>query len=356
MEKTRNFLVLKGSKTDVDSVLGNFQFKGLTEFTSSMKVTPQAISNEFENNKSIICCIPEEFIPDNAIEINIINSSDDIALDEDKDYINIANGSIPQQLAAIADKYKLDIGDHKSNSSGLNGAPKASDCPYCIYINNNYVDKDLDNLNRTIYKSENFFVMPTVGEFIKGYLLIIPNEHVMSMAEIPSNQRQELLDVIDDVQSMIKLTYPVNDVLVWENGTGNGGKGKAKNSIVHSHVHVAPSKLTPAKIQELQGFPLVNISYEDLFAYGNHSYLLIKGDSNDDWWINDNPDLYIPRQHIRQLVADEYKFTGDTWNWRTNPFVYLIKATVDDIQNALIQNWNSLPARIKNNTKNFFSH
>jgi hypothetical protein len=60
-------------------------------------------------------------------------------------------------------------------------------------------------------------------------------------------------------------------LLVWENGTGNGGIGKAKNSIVHSHIHIAPSNLTIDKIKELSGFSFNQISYTDLFNYGEDS-------------------------------------------------------------------------------------
>lgn len=350
MKKTRNLFVLNGKSSDVDLVIGNLQFKGLTELPSSVEVTTENIFKEFRNNKSVVCAnLPKE-LEKYAIEIEITNSIANVLL-PDKNFINLMNGNLPEQFQVIADSYNCDIGDHKSNSSGINGTPKSYDCPYCIYFNNNHFDT-VNNINRTIYKSKNFFVMPTVGEFIKAYLLIIPFEHVMSLAELSPNFYQEFLNVLDDVTTILKLTYPVNDFLVWENGTGNGGIGKAKSSIVHSHIHIAPSKLDIKKIQELSGFDLTKIRYRDLSLYGNHSYLLVKGSNNEEWWINDNPNLYIPRQYVRQLIAEEYEFTGDSWNWRTNPFINLIHSTCNDIQNALIKNWHSLSSRIKENTKN----
>lgn len=351
MKKTRNLFVLKGKPSDINLVLGNLQFKGLTELSSS-KVTAQDIIHEFNNNKSVVCSdIPEE-IDTEAITINVVNTSN-FSKPENGNYINIKDGCLPQQFVAIADSYDCDIGDHKSNSSGLTGAPSSKDCPYCNYFFNDFPGKKFDESNRTIYESTNFVVMPTVGEFIKGYLLIIPREHVMSMAELSPELRKEFVTVLNDVTFILKLTYPVNDILVWENGTGNGGIGKAKSSIVHSHVHIAPSKLTAKSIQEFSKFPLTKITYEDLPLYGKHSYLLVKGVTTREWWINDNPDLYIPRQYVRQLIAEEYGFSEDTWNWRTNPFIYLITSTCKDIQDSLTNNWNFLPERIKENTKKF---
>lgn len=355
MQKTRNLFVLNGKKSDLDLVLTNLQFKGLTEFSSSVHLTVQDVLNEFHNNKSVVCSnLPKE-LESNAIKINVI-SSNNINLNENENCINVVAGDFSKQFKSIADAYGCDIGDHKSDSSGLNGAPSTVDCPYCVYIKNSESGTLALNLHRTVYRSKNFFVMPTLGEFIKGYLLIIPNEHVTSNAELSPDLKQEFLEVLDDAVTILKLTYPVEDFLVWENGTGNGGIGKAKSSVVHSHVHIAPSKLNVHEIQELSGFPLYKISYNDLSLYGKHSYLLVKGSNNDEWWINDNPDLYIPRQYVRQIIADEYGLSGDTWNWRTNPFINLIQSTCKDIQSALIRNWDSLPSRIKENTKNYLCY
>lgn len=356
MQKTRNLFLLKGKSSDVDLVLGNLQFKGLTELPSSIKLTVQDVYREFKNNKSIVSSNLPKKLEAYAIEINVISSSN-INLNKNGNYINVLNGNLSKQFQSIADSHNCDIGDHKSNSSGLNGAPSSCDCPYCIYLKNNETGTDaLKGVNRTVYRSQNFFVMPTLGQFIKGYLLIIPNKHVMSMAELSPDLKCEFLNVLDDVITILKLTYHVEDILVWENGTGNGGIGKAKSSIVHSHIHVAPSKLNAVRIGMVSGFPLTKILYEDLSLYGNYSYLLVKGNNNNEWWINDNPALYIPRQYVRQLIAEEYELPGDTWNWRTNHFSYLIQTTCKDIQNSLVKNWISLPERIRQNTKDYLCY
>ncbi len=348
MQKTRNLFILKGNKADVDLVLGNLQFKGLTEICSP-QVTKEEILKEFQNNKSVVCSnCPKEF-EDSAIQVNVISS----LLDANEIHIKVTDGNFSKQFSAIAETLNCDIGDHKSNSSGVNGAPSPSDCPYCRYFANNDYDVKW-NIKRTIYRSKNFVVMPTIGEFIKGYLLIIPIQHVMSIAELSEDLKFEFFRVLNDVTEILKLTYPIKNVLVWENGTGNGGIGKAKTSIVHSHVHIAPSNLTAGKIQEISGFPLTKISFDEWSSYGKNSYLIVKEIIGNAWWyINDNPDLYIPRQYVRQLIAEEYDFSGDTWNWRTNQFIYLIRATCNDIQNALINNWFRLSERIKQNTKDF---
>ncbi len=349
MKKTRNLFIVKGNEELVLPILDELQFKGLSVFKEE-QISAETVKEVFRNNKSIVCRdVSDENLKATAIFIVVTNS--------DSSYthcIQTSAGDIAEQFEHIAEKQHCDIGDHKSNSSGLVEAPKRSDCPYCRYIDDGYCDSDI-NLHRTLYRSENFFVMPTIGEFIKGYLLIIPKQHVMSNAELPLEVRREFLSVLEDVCYMINLTYCTSNILIWENGSGNGGIGKAKNSIVHSHTHVAPSKLDADSIETLSGFPFERLSYENLHLYGKNSYLLVRGKNDNDWRINDNPNLYIPRQYVRQLLLyKDYSLLPDgIWDWRHYPFVDKIKETCTEIQTALLAHWDELPERIKNNTKDF---
>ena len=96
MKKTRNLFILKGSPSDVNLVLGNLHFKGLTELTSS-EVTVQDVVHEFNNNKSVVCSNVPKGLEVTAIDINVINSSDPNDMDEN--CINIMDGCLPQKFA-----------------------------------------------------------------------------------------------------------------------------------------------------------------------------------------------------------------------------------------------------------------
>lgn len=341
MKKTRNLFVLNGCKQNVNTVLDHIKFKGVTVLADD-HVTRQAISEVFANNKSAVCmyCPPDYATA--AIQVNVVNNNSSAYAEN---CINIASGDIAGQFKSIADKLNCDIGDHKSNSSGLTDAPKTSDCAYCRYLEHK------SNLpERTIYSSEHFFVMTTLGEFVAGYWLIIPYEHVMSNAELDFSTQKELLEVVEDMSYLLNLTYGSSNYLVWENGTGNSGRGKAKDSVVHAHTHLAPSSLTAEKIEELSGFHFEKISTKELSKYNLHSYLLVK-DSANTWRISNNPDVYIPRQYVRQLLADEYGIPGEQWNWREYPFKELMMQTYYDTADAIRENWAHLPDRIKERTK-----
>lgn len=350
MKKTRNLIILSGSATDTSSVLGTLQFKGLITNPYGITVTPALVTESFEKNKSVVCSADDypAILPTDAIIINVMRSTGA------KCTLNapIILADLPEvatQFAQIADKLGLDIGDHKSNSSGLNGTPTIEDCVYCRYLAG-----DIGINERTVYKSKNFFVMPGVGQFINGYLIIMPFAHVMSNAELTPDVLTEFEDVLADVEEMLKLAYGCKSVLVWENGSGNSGIGKAKDSIVHSHVHIAPSNMDISEIGEISGFKFEKIVLNQLSQYKEHSYLLIRYPDKKHWGINNDPRLYIPRQFVRQVLAEECGISGDLWNWRIYPFRDKMHQTVVDLQRAITENWMTLSERIKENTRCLF--
>lgn len=354
MKQTRNLFLLKGAEKEIVTVFQEVKFKGLTSFgTKQIGITD--ILEVFNNNKSILCTnIPIDFKFD-FIPITAI-SNPELISEDTANHIIISQGNIAEQFIKIADKYNCDIGDHITNSSGLNGCPSIKDCAYCNYLYEK--SYELNHPKMMIYQSKNFFVFPTLGQFISGYLLIIPFKHVMSIADLEPSIIEEFTDVLEDVTTILKLTYPSNKIgiLTWENGTGNSGRGKAADSIVHAHVHVAPSFLTAHKVQRQSNFPFEKISIQGLCNYGNHSYLLIKSDTENNWSIVSNPSLYIPRQYIRQLLAEEYNIPGERWNWREYSFSAMRYITAKDIYLALNKHWDELSERIKNNTQILFSN
>mgnify|MGYP000755205616 FL=1 len=331
MKQTRKIFVLNDySRVEEKILLHELKFKALVVFYSK-EVTENELVNVFENNKSALCisCKLPKCYEKKSIVCNNLN------FDE----------SIIKQFEDFAISHNCDIGDHKSNSSGLSGTPTAEDCAYCKFLNGS------SGTHHTIlYSSANFFVMCTLGQFINGYLLIIPYDHIMSNAELNESKRKEFQTVLDDISYILKMTYNVSNVLVFENGTGNSGIGKAKNSVVHSHTHIVPSELNADKIKMISGFPFEEISFEQLPDYTKESYLLIQK-SASSWIICQNPNLYIPRQYVRQLLADEYSIPGECWNWRIYGFEDKMHETDKQIMNTLKTNWDKLPERIKERTK-----
>lgn len=352
MKKTRNLFLLVGSPEDIMSALEAIQFKGLITNGYWHPLLPEFVEKVFDCNKSVVGS-HDDFvgkIPEDAIVINVVPTARSHVCSARQTIYLGDTETIAKQFEKIADSLGLDIGDHKSNSSGSTDGPTKKDCAYCQYL-----DGHVQKNERTVYRSENFFVIPTLGQFITGYLLIIPYQHIMSNGELSREHLEEFQIVLSDIEYILKLAYPdAKGILVWENGSGTSGKGKAKDSLVHSHVHVAPSGLTADEIKDMAGFHFDELGIMDLPKFKEHSYLLMRCPDKEKWLINNDPKVYIPRQYVRQLIAEEYNIPGDAWNWRTHPFEEKMHETIRDISSALQENLSELPERIRNNTSFLF--
>lgn len=356
MKKTRNLFAVTGLPEDVTVVLDAVQFKGLVTIPVGEVITDETIYKAHRFNRSIIFSATDysgNHLPENAITINVVSNQ---ATGSPYKYTICATNhdDIVKQFERIANDTNSDVGDHKSNTSkGGTDGPSVRNCAYCKYLQGD--TESVESNERTLYRSENFFVIPTVGQFINGYLLIIPYRHVMSNGELGHEVLTEFNEVLTDVIEILQLSYPdANSFLVWENGSGSSGAGKAKDSLVHSHVHVAPSSLTSEAIEEISGFTFDEISLYDLKDYKASSYLLIRTPDPERWKILKTDQVYIPRQYIRQLIADEVYIHDESWNWRTHPYYEKMHQTLEDVIGALEKNWNKLSDRIKENTKFLF--
>ena len=343
MKATRKVFSVKGEDSIVRAVLnGLIGFKAVTVLSDI--ITPDVMDQVFANNKSLVCRadnIPYSVL--NTDVVNVLATDSETMIFGVKNIINV-NGNIVRQFMEIADEYDIDIGDHVSNESDKN--PLQSDCLFCKLLAGKPVHEQA-----SLYESENFLVIPGSGAFLDGYMMILPKSHVMSCAELDYKQRMEMLQVIDDVKYILRNIYRKN-ILVWENGSGLDGRGKPKTSIVHAHIHVCPSTLNVLETTKATGIKIHPIDFENLPDYKRNSYLLIM-DYDENWYISYNPNMYIPRQYVRQMIALEHNINSELWNWRRFPFWDNVEKTGNTFLDYVKNNYGELSTRIKKATRKF---
>lgn len=343
MKTTRNAFCFSGRYEAQKEVVLQ-QVSGFKAVARINNATREEVAKVFGANKSVVCTDPAiAGIVANTIFVGINYPAC-------KYNINISNDTtdkeIQDQFIAIAEACNADIGDHRSNATKEGPSQKPQDCVFCRYLSGHP-----DHYQPSMYESENFVLMANTGHFTPGSLLIIPKQHIMSCAELNADQLAELLEVIEDSKYLLREIYGM-DVLLWENGSGCGGHGKDKSSIVHAHIHMNPCDMQILKVSTEKGITPQRINYYDLPNYQEESYLLIQ-DYDLQWYIVSNPNLYIPRQYVRQLVAEHIDLPGDLWNWRKYLFLDEVVKTTDTIHEYLVSHKDTLPERIKARTKHF---
>lgn len=317
-------------------------FKAISRISGN--TTRENLDSVFALNKSVLCeDTTVKALEPNTIFIGINNPAQEHNI---RVFATSTPEDIRKQFEAIAETCNVDIGDHRANATKSGPSQDPMDCVFCRY----FAGKP-DHEQPSIYETENFVLMCNTGHFTPGSLQIVPRKHVMSCAEFDKETRDELLEVIADAKYILKEVYGM-DTLVWENGSGNGGHGKDKSSIVHAHIHMNPCDMNILEVSASKGIVPVKINYYDLPKYAEESYLLIQ-DYNLEWYIVSNPNIYIPRQYVRQLVAEHIGLPGDLWNWRKYMFLDEVLETAKTIHEYLVSHKDTLPARIIERTKHF---
>src|SRR5437870_13220641 len=72
--------------------------------------------------------------------------------------------------------------------------------------------------HRIIFETENFVVLPSIGQIVEGYLLIMPKRHANSMAVLDKHLLAELEIVYSKVRQMLSRSY--STPIFYEHGVG----------------------------------------------------------------------------------------------------------------------------------------
>lgn len=340
MKRTRVAFCFEGiNQKNLEVVIGDVSgFKAVELINTA--VNRQNVAAVFDHNRSIICTDPA---------IADLAETFFVSIDDPRQQYNINTTSettIQKQFQNIAEVCNIDIGDHRSNATKEGPSQNPMDCVFCRYLAGHP-----DHYQPSMYETENFVLMANTGHFIHGSLLIIPKSHIMSCAELTPAELAELSEVIEDSKFILKEMFGM-DVLLWENGSGSGGHGKDKSSIVHAHIHMNPCDMNILKVSAEKGIVPKPLEFEKLSEYQENSYLLIQN-YDMKWYIVSDPKLYIPRQYVRQLVAEHIGLPGELWNWRKYMYLDKVRETTDMVREYIISHKSTLPARIIERTRHF---
>lgn len=242
----------------------------------------------------------------------------------------------------------VDIGDHSSEDS-ISSADVKNKCLLCKIAN-----RENEKPEHILYESKNFYVVPGLGAFFDGYVMIVPKQHIMSIAEIDKETFDEFLQVLNDWRFILESVYH-KKIFVFECGSGKNGGGKHATSIVHAHVHLAPTDMPVLSSIQKSGLHPALIHPDDLLReYGKYPYMLYI-DQEDNWFITSDPETYFPRQHPRQILADYMGLAPGEYNWRINPLREKMDVIAKEIQKFLKEEFDILPSWIQKCTIDFLN-
>lgn len=182
------------------------------------------------------------------------------------------------------------------------------DANLCIFC---YPPKD-----RTIlYEDENVYVMPCLGHFKEGYLLLISKEHEDCFASLMDEER---VDVKDKVREVLKEKYGA--CCFYEHGQVGACLERGKNKICyHAHIHCVPIEKDFTEDIE-KDFDRIEVEnhhdLQDLYQKHSHYLYLETDDGIKSFFPVENG---VESQYLRKKACQAIGLPKELANWKENP-------------------------------------
>ena len=193
---------------------------------------------------------------------------------------------------------------------------------------NQFVEKPVDCI---IYESPSFYVVPELGALKQGFLMIVPKEHILSVAQFPEELMPEYLEVCKDVEEILLKAFKGKSVAFMEHGSGPSGKTSHKKSIVHAHTHVVVDFELKEKYQRMVQMK----KCENISDASDVHYFSYQQSTDGQLMIAMDPEVYVQRQFPRQVMAEELGLAPDQYNWRWYEIDEITDATLFHLNKML---------------------
>ena len=191
-----------------------------------------------------------------------------------------------------------------------------------------FCDMDHSKIENTIIEEKDYFyILPTLGSLVDGYILIVTKRHINSMSELNENELIEYKNIIEKYKNLFKKIYNKTPI-VFEHGTPNQNSEMKANSVTHAHTHIVNINFSNEKeILEKYNFKQIN-DFKEINKNTNY----IKYISNNKIYITYNfPSV---SQLMRILIAEELNYK-DKFDWKKERFDENIISTIERIKGEL---------------------
>ncbi len=215
--------------------------------------------------------------------------------------------------------------------------PTSGSCVFCVELSGDpgSVFEQLSGglpRDRVVHMSTSFVLLPPLGQFMEGGLLLLTRKHVKSMAYLEAGQISELEDLMSEVTTKLRGAYGSNPVF-FEHGPGRG-RGKSTCCVDHAHLNIFPADvdLMPL-LEQFPGHQIGSLDELTSLRDNNDDYIFVQhGDGTRTvHFSEDFPSQFIRREITRQLGYSE------RWHWRDYPGIAELRATYDRLQGGFAE-------------------
>lgn len=197
-------------------------------------------------------------------------------------------------------------------------------CRFCNIIDmKKRDDSSFPVYNTILYETCNFLVLPTLGAFVPGYVMVISRKHIFSMAYLTEEEMQELGDLVKYLKNILLRKFGVSPIL-FEHGSALDFCEESACSVEHAHLHLVPINLSKEDkiIEDAGAIQIADL--QTVRIYKGKPYMLYVNEKEQHYISNNT---MLSSQYMRKWIAKEIEHSSE-WDWRKYEFIDNITKTI----------------------------
>jgi ATP adenylyltransferase len=189
-------------------------------------------------------------------------------------------------------------------------------CPFCAEFEEDGVNTFAALMgqrlaSRIVYEDEYFVVMPPLGEFIEGGLLLLSRAHILSFAHLPAELFPRLERLVSAVCQAVSQRWGVSP-LVFEHGPATE-RSKGVCCVDHAHFNIFPARVfVHTHLAGRMHSPLQSLSELQRLREAEFGYLFVQ-ENKGERRVYDGSN--VPTQLVRRIITKELAMP-ERWHWR----------------------------------------
>jgi ATP adenylyltransferase len=189
--------------------------------------------------------------------------------------------------------------------------------------------------NLPLLQSANFRALVSLGALVEGWMLLVPNEHLLSLGAAPSRLIPELQAIKETVCKRLERIY--GPICAFEHGPGKERRNVGCG-VDHAHLHLVPIAFDLATaaapyLPRNSRWETADQAECQAAARDGDDYIYIEQPINRGRILRHQD---IGSQILRRAIAAHFGVSDD-FNWRTHPQIENVNRTIRALESELSQ-------------------
>jgi inosine/xanthosine triphosphate pyrophosphatase family protein/diadenosine tetraphosphate (Ap4A) HIT family hydrolase len=233
---------------------------------------------------------------------------------------NPNNGQLLHRARALAalstGLFELHLDATAPNGQAVCSRPPAGQCQFCAELadeGNTFFSELMGGRlrSRVLYEDQHFVVLPPLGEFTEGGLLLLTREHLLSFAHLPAPLFERLERLVEAIRQALVSRYGVSPLFFEHGPAPDWSKGAC--CVDHAHFNIFPAAVSvQPHLAERMSFPLPSLAGLARLQRSEFGYLFIQ-ENDGSRRVYDGH--LVPTQLVRRIITSAIG-CPERWHWR----------------------------------------